>query len=173
MSLRARPVQHHHATTGQSVVRELIRTQLSLCVLSIEGCHELVQDRHNIALCLCTVECALTIACDLDEEQEKKLEREFAREYQLITREDRLTRIAEDIVEHFMGREQQGKAMVVCIDKATAVKMYDKVQKHWKAYLRDLPDAELNLLDTGHFALEEDGDLIAEKIRNFLGRHIR
>ena len=42
-----------------------------------------------------------------------------------------------------------------------------------EAYLKDLPDAELNLLDTGHFALEEDGDLIAQKIRTFLGRHIR
>jgi pimeloyl-ACP methyl ester carboxylesterase len=41
-----------------------------------------------------------------------------------------------------------------------------------EAYLKDLPDAELNILDTGHFALEEDGDLIAEKIRDFLGRHI-
>jgi len=42
-----------------------------------------------------------------------------------------------------------------------------------RAFLRDLPDAELHLLDTGHFALEEDGDLIAEKIRDFLGRHVR
>ena len=42
-----------------------------------------------------------------------------------------------------------------------------------EAYLKDLPDAELNLLDTGHFALEEDGDLIAQKIRTFLGRHVR
>jgi pimeloyl-ACP methyl ester carboxylesterase len=41
-----------------------------------------------------------------------------------------------------------------------------------EAYLKDLPDAELNILDTGHFALEEDGDLIAEKVRDFLGRHI-
>ena len=41
-----------------------------------------------------------------------------------------------------------------------------------EAYLRDLPEAELHLLDTGHFALEEDGDVIAEKIREFLGRHV-
>jgi pimeloyl-ACP methyl ester carboxylesterase len=41
-----------------------------------------------------------------------------------------------------------------------------------QAYLRDLPQAELHLLDTGHFALEEDGDVIAEKIRDFLGRHV-
>lgn len=40
-----------------------------------------------------------------------------------------------------------------------------------RAFLRDLPDAELHLLDTGHFALEEDGDLIADKIRDFLDRH--
>lgn len=36
-------------------------------------------------------------------------------------------------------------------------------------YLRDLPDARLHLLDTGHFALEEDGALIARHIRAFVG----
>lgn len=41
-----------------------------------------------------------------------------------------------------------------------------------RAYLRDLPKAELHLLDTGHFALEEDGDLIAGYILNFLGRNL-
>jgi pimeloyl-ACP methyl ester carboxylesterase len=41
-----------------------------------------------------------------------------------------------------------------------------------EAFLRDLPDAELHLLDTGHFALEEEGDFIAEKMRDFLGRHV-
>jgi len=39
-----------------------------------------------------------------------------------------------------------------------------------EAFLRDLPDAELHLLDTGHFALEEDLDTIASLIRDFLGR---
>ena len=83
---------------------------------------------------------------ELDDEQEKKLEREFAREYHLITRDDRLEKVAEDLVAHFMGREQGGKGMVICIDKLTAVKMYEKVQKHWKAYLADLK-AELPLAD--------------------------
>ena len=69
---------------------------------------------------------------ELDEAQEKKLEREFSREYHLITRDDRLEKIAEDIVEHFTERGQLGKGMVVSIDKATAVKMYDKVRKYWK-----------------------------------------
>ncbi|MBU1209492.1 MAG: type I restriction endonuclease subunit R [Proteobacteria bacterium] len=69
---------------------------------------------------------------ELDEAQEKKLEREFSREYHLITRDDRLEKIAEDIVEHFTERGQPGKGMVVSIDKATAVKMYDKVRKYWE-----------------------------------------
>jgi type I restriction enzyme R subunit len=73
-------------------------------------------------------------AAELDEEQEKKLEREFAREYHLITRDDRLGKVAEDIVAHFMGRGHRGKAMVVCIDKATAIRMYDKVRDHWAAH---------------------------------------
>ena len=39
-------------------------------------------------------------------------------------------------------------------------------------YLRDLPDAELHLLDTGHFALEDKGDEIAQLMRDFLGRKL-
>ena len=77
-------------------------------------------------------------SAELDEAQETKIEREFAREYQLITRDDRLETVAEDIVSHFMGRGYRGKAMVISIDKATAVKMYDKVQKQWKRYLDGL-----------------------------------
>jgi type I restriction enzyme R subunit len=75
---------------------------------------------------------------ELDPDQEAKLEREFAREYHLITREERLERIAEDIVAHYTGRGVLAKAMVISIDKATAVKMYDKVQKHWKVAMATL-----------------------------------
>jgi type I restriction enzyme R subunit len=74
----------------------------------------------------------------LDEDQERALAREFAREYHLITDEDRLERVSEDLVYHFIGRGEQGKAMVVSIDKATAVRMYDKVQKYWKRELEAL-----------------------------------
>jgi type I restriction enzyme, R subunit len=85
-------------------------------------------------------------AAALDEEQERKLEREFKRQYHLITRNDRLETVAKDIVEHFMGRGHLGKAMVVSIDKATAVRMYDKVQTHWNRYLSGLR-ARLKLTD--------------------------
>ncbi len=75
---------------------------------------------------------------DLDEEQQRKLDREFAREYHLITRDDRLEAIAKDIVEHFTTRGFRGKGMVVSIDKAMAVSMYDRVQKHWDARIAEL-----------------------------------
>ncbi|MEH2353051.1 alpha/beta fold hydrolase [Nostoc sp.] len=39
-------------------------------------------------------------------------------------------------------------------------------------YKRDLKDVELHLLDTGHFALEEEGDAIADHIRRFLTTHV-
>lgn len=81
---------------------------------------------------------ALLESAELDEAQERKLEREFTREYHLVTRDARLETIARDIVAHFAGRGYRGKAMVVSIDKATAVRMYDKVRKHWQAYLVDL-----------------------------------
>jgi type I restriction enzyme R subunit len=74
----------------------------------------------------------------LSPEEEEKLQREFSREYHIITRDDRLEKIAEDIVKHFINRGYQGKAMVVSIDKPTAVKMYDKVQNYWKKHINDL-----------------------------------
>lgn len=74
----------------------------------------------------------------LDDEQEARLEREFLREYHLITREERLDKIAEDIVSHYMNRGYMGKALVVSIDKMTAVKMYFKVKNEWKKYLAKL-----------------------------------
>ncbi len=68
---------------------------------------------------------------ELDPEQEAKLERELGRQYHILTRDDRLDTVAKDIVRHFLGRGFIGKAMVVSIDKATALKMHDKVRKYW------------------------------------------
>ncbi len=81
---------------------------------------------------------------DLDEDQQKKVEREFSRQYHLITREDRLDTIAADVVTHFLGlnmeAEQTGstKGMVVAIDKLTAVRMHDKVKSAWARKKKEL-----------------------------------
>ena len=75
---------------------------------------------------------AVIEAADLDGEEENKLERELGRQYHIITRDDRLETVARDIVRHFLGRGFMGKAMVISIDKATTLRMYDKVQRYWQ-----------------------------------------
>ena len=76
----------------------------------------------------------------LDEAQEQKLEREFSREYHLVTRDDRLEKVAEDVVQHFANRGQRGKAMFIAIDKLTAVRMCAKVQAYWQREITHLKD---------------------------------
>lgn len=98
---------------------------------------------------------------DLTDESEAKLEREFSRAYHIITRDDRLDTIAEDIVDHFMGREPfssgvRGKAMVVSIDKATAIKMYDKVQVAWQNKIDAIKAEALNANDSQQSYLNDD-----------------
>ena len=76
----------------------------------------------------------------LDESQEKAVARRFSQQYELITRPQRLTEIAADLVHHFVNRGFRGKAMYVAIDKATAVRMYDLVEAEWARYLAELED---------------------------------
>jgi type I restriction enzyme R subunit len=89
---------------------------------------------------------AIVEEADLDEEQERQLARVLGQQYELITRDDRLEAVAKDIVEHFLGRGFPGKAMVVSIDKVTAVRTYDKVQRHWTERL----EADERELREGH-----------------------
>ena len=97
----------------------------------------------------------------LDEAQEKKLEREFAREYHLITRDDRLEAVAEDLVRHFSERGFRGKAMAISIDKATAVRMFDKVRAHWTRHLEALQQELSELPEDEDEAKAELDDRIA------------
>lgn len=102
---------------------------------------------------------ALIESADLDEDQEKRLERELGRQYHLLTRDDRLETVAKDIVQHFLGRGFQGKAMVVSIDKATALRMHDKVRKHWQAE-RVRVEAEISRLTT--YGTKSDPDRLLD-----------
>ena len=78
----------------------------------------------------------------LDDAQEKAVARQFARQYQLITRPQRLEEIAADLVGHFVHRGFRGKAMYVAIDKATAIRMFDLVEAEWARHQAQL-EAEL------------------------------
>lgn len=68
---------------------------------------------------------------NLNEDETRLLENSSSRILEVIKREDRLEKIAQDIAKHFPRRGFLGKAMVVSVDKFTAVKMYDKVQHYW------------------------------------------
>jgi type I restriction enzyme, R subunit len=96
---------------------------------------------------------------DLDDEQERKLAHLLGQQYELITRDDRLEIVAKDIVEHFLGRGFAGKAMVVSIDKATAVRTFNKVQRYWT---ERLARQEMRLAS---FILDPDErDLLAQEV---------
>lgn len=75
---------------------------------------------------------------NLTEEEQKRLENHYAKELEVIKRDDRLDTIAKYIVKHFPNRGFRGKGMVVSIDKFTAVKMYDKVQRYWHDEIKEL-----------------------------------
>jgi len=53
---------------------------------------------------------------DLDPDQVALLERLLGKDYEVITADDRLDQVADDIVEHCSKRWESGKAMLVCID---------------------------------------------------------
>ena len=68
---------------------------------------------------------------NLNEDETRLLENSSSRILEVIKRDDRLDKIAQDIAHHFPRRGFLGKGMVVSVDKYTAVKMYDKVQHYW------------------------------------------
>ena len=75
---------------------------------------------------------------NLTEEEAKKVENSASKVLEVIKREDRLDKIAQDIAHHFPRRGFLGKAMVVSVDKFTTVKMYDKVQHYWQIEIQNL-----------------------------------
>ena len=75
---------------------------------------------------------------DLDVDQQDKLEAEFAKEIHLLTAEPRLKSIARDFVNHYSDLWTSGKAMFVCLNKVTCVRMYNYVQEYWKEEIKQL-----------------------------------
>ncbi|MBD2495457.1 type I restriction endonuclease subunit R [Nostoc sp. FACHB-280] len=69
---------------------------------------------------------------ELDAEQEEAVRRRLGGEYLILTAEKRLDRIAQDLVAHYTQRWQTGKAMLVCLDKITSVRMHGLIDKYWK-----------------------------------------
>lgn len=98
---------------------------------------------------------------ELTTDEEEKLEHEFSTFYRLITREDRLNKIAEDIVTHFTARGYDGKAMVVSIDRKTAVRMYVKVKAEMQRYLTKMNIAISRAKD------EHEREILKERVQKY------
>ena len=75
---------------------------------------------------------------DLDVDQQDKLESEFAKEIHLLTAEPRLRSVAKDFAGHYSDLWTSGKAMFVCLNKVTCVRMYNFVQEYWQAEIQNL-----------------------------------
>ena len=75
---------------------------------------------------------------DLDIDQRAKLEMELSKDIHIITSEPRLDTIAKDFVEHYSDLWTTGKAMFVCVNKTTCVRMYNLAQKYWVEKIAEL-----------------------------------
>lgn len=75
---------------------------------------------------------------DLDPDQQAKLEAEIARELHIITAQPRLEKIARDFVDHYTELWTTGKAMFVCVNKVTCLRMYNLAQAYWQEKLLEV-----------------------------------
>ena len=73
---------------------------------------------------------------DIDVQQ--RLERELKRDYHIMTADNRLNQVARDFVQHYSRAWETGKAMLVCIDKVTCVRMYKLIIKYWDERISEL-----------------------------------
>ena len=70
---------------------------------------------------------------ELDPDQEALLEKLLGQDYEVITADERLEKIADDFVEHCATRWESGKSMLVCIDKITCARMHQLIVPRWRA----------------------------------------
>jgi type I restriction enzyme R subunit len=77
---------------------------------------------------------------DLDPDQTALLEKLLGKDYEVITADDRLDKLADDFVEHCSTRWQTGKSMFVCIDKVTCARMFQRIEPRWRAKLSQVKE---------------------------------
>ena len=95
---------------------------------------------------------------ELDPDQEALLEKLLGQDYEVITADERLEKIAADFVEHCAARWQSGKSMLVCIDKITCARMLQLIVPRWEE-----KSAAVCLAATGKRA--ESGTAVEEVVR--------
>jgi len=71
-----------------------------------------------------------------DVDVQQRLERELKRDYHIITATSRLDQIARDFVVHYANAWETGKAMFVCLDKITCVRMHKLIDFYWQQEIK-------------------------------------
>jgi type I restriction enzyme R subunit len=95
---------------------------------------------------------------DLDPDKEALLEKLLGKDYEVVTADERLDKLAVDFVEHCSTRWESGKSMLVCIDKITCGRMYKRIMSLWQAKL-DSVNAEIDQRETGLTELTDQTEL--------------
>jgi type I restriction enzyme R subunit len=101
---------------------------------------------------------------ELDADQSALLDKLLGKDYEVITADERLDKIAADFVEHCATRWESGKSMLICIDKITCARMYQRILPLWKAKAEQVraacevkqPEATRTADGTGRVALLGD-----------------
>jgi type I restriction enzyme R subunit len=89
---------------------------------------------------------------DLDADQQALLDKLLGKDYEVITADERLDKIAADFVEHCAARWQSGKALFVCIDKITCARIYQRIMPRWQAKAAAVRNAALTAAMDGRAA---------------------
>jgi type I restriction enzyme R subunit len=75
---------------------------------------------------------------ELDPDQTALLEKLLGQDYEVITADDRLDKLADDFVEHCSTRWETGKSMLICIDKVTCARMLQRIKPRWQFKLTEV-----------------------------------
>ena len=108
---------------------------------------------------------------ELDPDQAALLDKLLGQDYEVITADERLDKIAANFVEHCATRWQSGKSMLVCIDKITCARMHQLIVPRWQAKAA----AVRGLADTRRAEAEMAGDeavrtALVEEAEEFTGQ---
>ncbi len=102
---------------------------------------------------------------ELDPDQVALLEKLLGKDYEVITADDRLDMLTDDFVKHCSTRWQTGKSMLVCIDKITCARMFQRIEPRWQAKIAQVK--ALMPVRAAELAAATDPD-----VRERLGREI-
>lgn len=92
---------------------------------------------------------------ELDADQAALLDKLLGKDYEIITADERLDKIAADFVEHCATRWESGKSLLVCIDKITCARMHKRIVPLWQAKAKQVRSISLARQTDGMAAADD------------------